>query len=87
MGGWDHQFALNVAPMGKITEITIDRSRQIRYVLAINLGGVLMEAYCFKCRMKREIRNPTPVTFKNGRLATQGTCLVCGTKVVRIGRA
>ncbi len=46
-----------------------------------------MEAYCFKCRSKREIQDPTPVTLKNGRPATQGTCPVCSTKVFRIGRA
>ena len=38
-----------------------------------------MEAYCLKCRTKREIQNATQVTLKNGRPATQGTCPVCGT--------
>ena len=46
-----------------------------------------MDAYCVKCRTKREISNPTAVTFKNGRPATQGTCPTCGTKVFRIGKA
>ncbi|MDP6101807.1 MAG: DUF5679 domain-containing protein [Dehalococcoidia bacterium] len=45
-----------------------------------------MEAYCFKCRAKREISGPQQVTLKNGRPATQGTCPRCGTKVFRIGR-
>lgn len=45
-----------------------------------------MDAYCFKCRAKREIRNPQRVTLKNGRPATQGACPVCGTKVFRIGK-
>jgi hypothetical protein len=45
-----------------------------------------MEAYCFKCRAKREISNPEAVTLKNGRPATQGTCPTCGTKVFRIGK-
>ncbi|MFQ5875371.1 MAG: DUF5679 domain-containing protein [Dehalococcoidia bacterium] len=45
-----------------------------------------MEAYCFKCRAKREIRNPQRVTLKNGRPATQGSCPSCGTKVFRIGK-
>ena len=45
-----------------------------------------MDAYCMKCRAKREIRNPSAVTFKNGRKATQGTCPVCGTKVSLIGK-
>jgi len=46
-----------------------------------------MEAYCFKCRAKREIKNPQPVTLKNGRPATRGVCPTCGTKVYRIGKA
>ena len=46
-----------------------------------------MEAYCFKCRTKREIRNAQSVTLKNGRPATEGQCPVCGTKVFRIGKA
>ena len=46
-----------------------------------------MEAYCVKCRTKREVGNPTQVTLKNGSAATQGTCPVCGTKIFRIGKA
>ena len=46
-----------------------------------------MDAYCFKCRTKREINNPQAVTLKNGRPATQGTCPVCSTKLFRIGKA
>ncbi|MFC1935745.1 DUF5679 domain-containing protein [Chloroflexota bacterium] len=45
-----------------------------------------MEAYCVKCRSKREIRNPSPITMKNGKQATQGTCPSCGTKMFRIGK-
>ena len=45
-----------------------------------------MEAYCFKCREKRQVKDPKAVTLKNGRPATEGTCPVCGTKVFRIGK-
>jgi hypothetical protein len=45
-----------------------------------------MEGYCLKCRTKRQMNNPTKVTLKNGRPATQGTCPVCGTKITRIGK-
>jgi len=45
------------------------------------------EAYCFKCRAKREIKNPSQVVLKNKRPATRGVCPVCGTKVFRIGKA
>ncbi len=46
-----------------------------------------MEAYCLKCREKREIINSEQVTLKNGRPATKGDCPTCGTKVFRIGKA
>ena len=46
-----------------------------------------MQAYCVKCRAKREIQNPRQITMKNGKPATQGACPVCGTKVFRIGRS
>ena len=45
-----------------------------------------MDAYCFKCRAKREINNPQTVTLKNGRPATRGTCKICSTQLYRIGR-
>jgi len=46
-----------------------------------------MEAYCLKCRQKREMRDPQPITMKNGKPATTGSCPVCGTKMYRIGKA
>lgn len=46
-----------------------------------------MEAYCVKCKAKREIKDPKPVTMKNDKPATAGTCPVCGTKLYRIGSA
>ncbi len=45
-----------------------------------------MQAYCFKCRKKVEIKNAERVTLKNGRPATKGLCPTCGTKVFRIGQ-
>ena len=46
-----------------------------------------MEAYCVKCRSKREMRNPQAITMKNGRPATHGVCPVCSTRMFRIGKA
>ena len=46
-----------------------------------------MEAYCVKCKEKREVKDPVQVTTKNGRPAVKGTCPVCGSKVCRIGAA
>ena len=45
--------------------------------------GSHMEAYCVKCREKREIQGAEKVTFKNGRKAMRGTCGHCGTSVHR----
>ena len=45
-----------------------------------------MQAYCVKCRAKREMQDAKAITTKNGKLATQGTCPVCGTKMFRIGK-
>jgi RNase P subunit RPR2 len=45
-----------------------------------------MQAYCFKCRKKVEMKNTEQVTLKNGRPATRGVCPSCGTKVFRIGQ-
>ncbi len=44
-----------------------------------------MQAYCVKCKEKREIQNPLAIVMKNGKPATTGTCPICGTKVFRIG--
>ena len=46
-----------------------------------------MEAYCVKCRDRRELKDPKPVTLSNGRPAIQGTCPVCATKLTRIVKA
>ena len=45
-----------------------------------------MQAYCFKCRTKKEIKDAQKVTLKNGRPATRGVCPTCGTKLFRIGQ-
>ena len=41
------------------------------------------EAYCVKCRAKREVKDGTVKETSNGRKMAQGTCPVCGTKVTR----
>ena len=45
-----------------------------------------MEAYCVKCREKREIKDPIAEYNKAGAPVTRGTCSVCGTNVYRMGR-
>ena len=45
-----------------------------------------MEAYCMKCKTKREMQNAEQITMKNGRPASKGTCPVCSTKMFKIGK-
>lgn len=44
-----------------------------------------IQAYCFKCRTKRAMLNPTPVYSESGRPFTQGACEVCGANIYRMG--
>ena len=43
------------------------------------------EAYCVKCKAKRDMSGEKKITMKNGKPATEGTCPVCGTKMFKIG--
>jgi DNA topoisomerase-1 len=45
-----------------------------------------MEAYCMKCKTKREIQNPEATFNAKASPVTIGTCLVCGTKLYRMGK-
>lgn len=45
-----------------------------------------MEAYCFKCKTKRDVQNATAIYMENGSPATTGTCPVCGGKLFKMGR-
>lgn len=45
----------------------------------------MAEAYCVKCKAKREVKNAQQVTLKNGKPAMTGVCPTCGTKVFKIG--
>ncbi len=45
----------------------------------------MAEAYCVKCKAKREVKDPEHVTMKNGKPALKGKCPVCGTSIFKIG--
>ncbi|MES0359577.1 MAG: type I DNA topoisomerase [Anaerolineales bacterium] len=45
-----------------------------------------MEAYCVKCKTKREMIDPKPEFTANATPGTRGTCPVCGTTLFRMGR-
>mgnify|MGYP000911025742 CR=1 FL=1 len=44
----------------------------------------MAEAYCVKCKAKREMNNAQEVKMKNGRRAMKGVCPVCGTGMYKI---
>lgn len=44
-----------------------------------------MQAYCVKCKAKREMEDPQPVFTSKGTPATKGICPECGTKLFRMG--
>ncbi|MBL7085466.1 MAG: hypothetical protein ISS43_05095 [Candidatus Omnitrophica bacterium] len=43
-----------------------------------------MEAYCVKCKAKKEMKDAKEVTLKNGRKAMKGKCPDCATSLFRI---
>ena len=45
-----------------------------------------MEAYCMKCKTKREMNEPQATFNAKGSPVTIGACPVCGTKLYRMGR-
>lgn len=45
-----------------------------------------MEAYCVKCKAKREMQEPQAEFNAVGAPVTRGLCAVCGTKLYRMGR-
>lgn len=44
-----------------------------------------IEAYCMKCKAKKNMKEATEVTMKNGKKALSGKCSACGTKMFKIG--
>jgi Domain of unknown function (DUF5679) len=44
-----------------------------------------MDAYCVKCKVKRDMTKPTQITMRNGKPAVQAKCPVCGTTMTKIG--
>ena len=45
-----------------------------------------MEAYCMKCKAKREIQHPVAAFNAKSSAVTTGICPVCGTKLFRMGK-
>lgn len=49
--------------------------------------GEFVQGFCMKDKRMVEMKDPHPVTMKNGKPATRGTCPNCGTTVFKIGKA
>lgn len=45
----------------------------------------MVDGWCMKCKAKREMKDVTKVTMKNGRPAMKGLCSKCDTKMFKIG--
>jgi Domain of unknown function (DUF5679) len=50
-----------------------------------NYVRLATQAYCVKCKAKRDMKDEKQVTMKNGQGALSGICTVCGTKMFKIG--
>ncbi len=44
----------------------------------------IYEAYCFKCKTKKIVKNPEIVTMKTGMNSVRGTCPDCDGKLYKI---
>lgn len=49
-----------------------------------NQTTMAVEAYCVKCKAKREMKDAKQVEMANGRKAMKGTCPTCGTGMFKI---
>ena len=43
-----------------------------------------MEGYCLKCKAKKEMKDTSEITMKNGRKAMKGKCPDCDTGMFKI---
>lgn len=46
----------------------------------------MAQAYCVKCKTKRDFQDPQPIFTRTGTPATSGICPVCGTRMTLMGR-
>src|ERR687898_3116312 len=72
------QEILNNARLKMTTAATFISKHEIYLIL-------VTQAYCVKCKSKRDMKNEKQVTMKNRRQALSGVCSVCGTKMFKIG--
>ncbi len=56
----------------------------VRHHADANQMTMAVEAYCVKCKAKRDMKDAAEVTMANGRKAMKGTCPTCGTGMFKI---
>ena len=49
------------------------------------MSGEKLQAYCMKCKAKRDMHDPQAVYTRTGTPASKGTCAECGTAIFRMG--
>jgi len=81
----DREFHLNWGCIGERGTPRMGKSAPKQNLL--EKDGDLVEGYCLKDKRKVEMKDPQPITMKNGKPATVGTCPHCGTKIYKIGKA
>ena len=74
----------NVNPENEFETIDIVGSNKLSLIGKKEVD--VTQAYCMKCKAKREMKDAKAITMKNGKPATQGVCPTCGTKMFRIGK-
>ena len=81
----NHTIEANVNPENEFEPIDIVGKNKLLLISKKEVD--VTQAYCMKCRTKREMKDAKAVTMKNGKPATQGVCPTCGTKMFRIGKS
>lgn len=80
--------AANLAPVPSVTELATATARPSSYAAAYQNPVAplsLTQGYCVKCRRKKQIKDASEITIRNGRPATKGVCPDCGTWIFKIG--
>lgn len=83
--------SLLITPDGKI----VRRAGNAAYIGGEQIGrnarkklkskmAAAVEAYCVKCKAKRNMKEANQVTMANGRKAMKGKCPECGTGMFKI---
>jgi hypothetical protein len=90
VGAWDSLFEVLLPDMnGNVAvnsqHLPLDEKAQPGEIFVRRERVSFMEAYCMKCKTKREMKDPVAGFNAKRSPVTIGTCPVCGTKLYRMG--